>query len=388
MKGKAWIYMRLGIDASNLREGGGLTHLAELLRAAEPGAHGFDQVLVWGGAATLARLENRPWLRLIHEPMLDMSLPVRLYWQTAKLAVLAIDNCDVLFAPGGNVPKGNCTFVTMCRNMLPFESPEARRYGISVMGLKVRLLRRAQARSFKRADGVIFLTQYAKDVIEREIGPLSEKHAVIPHGVNHRFRQEPRPAQPIDAYSRSRPFRWLYVSKVDMYKHQWHVVEALAELRTSGWPVALDLVGGAYRPAIRRLRKARDRFDVKCEFIEHHGEVPYNNLENYYHSADGAIFASSCENHPNILVEAMASGLPIACSNRGPMPEILGDAGVYFDPERPEEIAAACRTLMDDPYLREQKAWAAYECSREYSWERCARRTFSFLQDASGLHRE
>jgi len=48
--------------------------------------------------------------------------------------------------------------------------------------------------------------------------------------------------------------------------------------------------------------------------------------------------------HANILVEAMASGLPIACSNRGPMPEVLGDAGVYFDPEDPHDIARALRT--------------------------------------------
>ena len=45
------------------------------------------------------------------------------------------------------------------------------------------------------------------------------------------------------------------------------------------------------------------------------------------------VFASSCENMPNTLVEAMASGLPIACSDRGPMPEILRDGGTYFDPE-------------------------------------------------------
>jgi hypothetical protein len=52
--------MRLGIDASNLRGGGGVTHLAELLRAAHPAAHGFDSVVIWASQATLARLEERP----------------------------------------------------------------------------------------------------------------------------------------------------------------------------------------------------------------------------------------------------------------------------------------------------------------------------------------
>ena len=55
---------------------------------------------------------------------------------------------------------------------------------------------------------------------------------------------------------------------------------------------------------------------------------------------------------PNILLEGMESGLPIACSNRNPMPEALGDAGVYFDPEIVDDIARALRELIDSHTLR------------------------------------
>ena len=91
------------------------------------------------------------------------------------------------------------------------------------------------------------------------------------------------------------------------------------------------------------------------------------------------IFASSCENMTNILLESMASGLPIASSNYGPMTEVLGNAGVYFDPESPQEIARALRALIDSPELREEKARIAFERVKVYSWERCARDTFRFL---------
>ena len=63
--------MRIGIDASNLRAGGGVTHLVELLRAADPPAHGFEQAIVWGGAATLSKIEDRDWLCKVHDPLLD-----------------------------------------------------------------------------------------------------------------------------------------------------------------------------------------------------------------------------------------------------------------------------------------------------------------------------
>jgi len=171
----------------------------------------------------------------------------------------------------------------------------------------------------------------------------------------------------------------LYVSIVNLYKHQWHVAEAIGQLRAQGLPVAIDFVGAALRPALERLRRTMRRYDPEGTFIRYVGFVPYDDLHQVYHQADGFVFASSCENMPNILLEAMASGLPIACSNRGPMPEVLGEAGVYFDPEQPAEIAAAIRRLLEDPGLREQKAWLAYERAKSFTWERCARETFDFI---------
>ena len=98
------------------------------------------------------------------------------------------------------------------------------------------------------------------------------------------------------------------------------------------------------------------------------------------------MFASSCETFGQIVTEAMACGLPIACSNRAAMPELLGDAGVYFDPENPHDIACALLELINSPLRREQAARAAFEQARHYSWETCADDTFAFLAEASARH--
>ena len=82
---------------------------------------------------------------------------------------------------------------------------------------------------------------------------------------------------------------------------------------------------------------------------------------------------------PNILIEAMASGLPIACSDCGPMPEVLGANGVYFDPEKPDQIAKSLQILIENRSLREASAWEAYTKAQSYSWDKCARETFSFI---------
>ena len=81
----------------------------------------------------------------------------------------------------------------------------------------------------------------------------------------------------------------------------------------------------------------------------------------------------------------MASGLPIACSNCGPMPEILGDAGLYFDPENSQEIADTVQTLINSPELRKTLALKAFQKAKEYTWNRCAHETFKFMSEiASG----
>jgi len=276
----------------------------------------------------------------------------------------------------------------MSQNMLPFEENERRRYGLSWMRLKLGILELIQSGSFRRADGMIFLTRYAQDTMQRKIGSLSCQQALIPHGVDDRFRLTPRLQKPISDFSFASPFRFLYVSIVDVYKHQWHVADAMARLRKEGLPIELELIGDAYPPALKRLRSVIKRVDPAEQFIHYRGFVPYAELPSYYHRADAFVFASSCENMPNILLEAMAAGLPIACANRGPMPEILGNAGTYFDPEDPESIATALRKLILDSALRQVFAENAYQSALAFSWQRCAHETFKFIVDcaAHGSH--
>ncbi len=151
-------------------------------------------------------------------------------------------------------------------------------------------------------------------------------------------------------------------------------------LRESGLPVAIDFVGPAYPPAHRRLNDALVRLDSAAEFLRYRGPVPFEQLHALSEEAEVFVFASSCENMPNTLLEAMAAGFPIACSRCGPMDEILGDAGVYFDPEDAASIAASLRKLVEDAELRMRCAENAHARAQAYSWKRCADETFAFIR--------
>jgi glycosyltransferase involved in cell wall biosynthesis len=282
--------------------------------------------------------------------------------------------------PGGSYSADFHPVVAMSRNLLPFEKKERRRYGCSYIGLRLLLLRFAQARTFQRVDGLIFLSRYAQQTVTDVLKCNFRRVVVIPHGVDRRFICSPRQQRAIEQYSPAAPFRIVYVSIVDLYKHQWHAATAVARLRASGLPVVLELVGPYYPSALKRLENVIERVDPRREFIRYVGPVNHEDLNAYYASADLCLFASSCENMPNILLEGMASGLPIACSNRGPMTEVLGDAAVYFDPECPEDIASALNQLIQSPEARARAARAAFDRCTAYSWDRCANETFDYLR--------
>ena len=374
----------IGIDASNLRRGGGITHLVELMSATRPDLHNITKVVIWGSNKTLDLLEDQTWLIKITPQELNLGSIYRLYWQRFKLSRDAeVAGCDLIFVPGGSFSCSFKPFVTMSRNMLPFDMKEMRRYGISWIFLRLLLLRFIQSNSYRRANGMIFLTRFARKHVQKVTSKLSCLSAVIPHGLNLRFHIKPKEQYDISKYTLDNPFQLLYVSIVDQYKHQWYVVEAVAKLRSKGYPVLLNLVGPAYPPALKHLKRTIGKLDKNNDWVKYYGSVPYKDLHNIYNESNLGIFASSCENMPNILLETMAAGLPIACSNRGPMPEILGDSGLYFNPEQPIEIFNALESLINNPQLRSEKANASFLEVQKYSWSICANETFSFLDQVT-----
>lgn len=378
----------LGIDATNIRGGGGLTHLVQLLRACSPEASGFCGITVFAGRKVAGLMPVRPWLKVNSATWMDAPLPMRILGQQFELPRLVKRaGCDLLFSPGGTLPAlCSIPMVTMSQNMLPFESDRAALFGRwSWMRLKLRLLRLSQGRSFKCAQGVIFLTEFARTSVTISLGGLKGESALVAHGIEPRFKMPPRPQLGQQSHEQ-KPLRLLYVSIQAPYKHHLELIQAVAQLRAQGRSVILLMVGAHSQPYSGDVKRLRLALDPDGNFLQDLGHVNFEQLHELYQQADAFVFASSCENLPNILIEAMAAGLPIACAHRGPMPEVLRDGGIYFDPECPSSIAQAIATLADCPDLRAHLAERAWQLSQVYSWTRCSRETFDFLCQVSLQH--
>ena len=110
-----------------------------------------------------------------------------------------------------------------------------------------------------------------------------------------------------------------------------------------------------------------------------HNWVDHDKIKNYIDTMDIAVYASSIETTGYGLLEGMARGACIISSNQSGFDEILGDGGVYFDPENIDSIYQAAKKIINDEELRKECANKAFINSAHYSWKKAASNLYKFL---------
>ena len=370
----------LGIDATNIRRGGGVTHLRELLSLDDIQFSGFSKIIVWGNANTLSLIQDKFWLKKVSPWALSSNLFIRFFWQTCMLGYAAKSNkCDVVLIPGSTYLGNFRPFVVISQNMLPFEKKELSRYGFSFMYIKLKVLKFLQSFTFKNSNGLIFLSKYAQREVGKIVNFNSSNSIIIPHGINFNFFFSPKQQLDIESYSNTNKYKILYVSIIDMYKHQWNVVKAIRDLYYEGYSVEITFIGGNYPPALSKLNNEINKDPNSFLYVNYLGEVSYEKMHTEISKADLFLFASTCENLPNILIEGMASGLPILSSYYGPMCEVLEDSGLYFNPEDSNDIKISILKYLKSRQLRSFNANLSSTLAKKYNWSISSANTFSYL---------
>lgn len=364
----------VGIDASRNKSGGAVAHIIGLLSSANPVDFGIEVVHLWSYSSLHEKIPDYPWLVKHTHKQLDNSIVHQILWQYLTLPRLVKKaECDILLSTDAGTLCPFQPSIVMSRDMLSFEKGEMERYNFfSFQRLRLFLLKYIQIRSLKNAKAAIFLTNYAASIIQ----PYTKNgnYKIINHGISDKFRATVKYSQ-----TNKNEFSIIYVSNADLYKHQWHVIEAVSLLRKKGLNVSLKLVGAGSGIASNLVFDAINKYDENGEYIQVYDFMPHEKISTFLKESDVFLFASSCENMPNTLIEGMASGLPIICSNRGPMPEVLGDCGLYFDPEQPKQIAAAIESMIISPEKMKYFAQRSKLRSETFSWDKCAIETWTYL---------
>lgn len=360
------------IEASNIRAGGGLTHLVELLRHASPSTYGFERVVLYAPDTTLNKVEDREWLEKKSEPGLNKGYIYRSIWKffSLKKKIKSYER-RVVFIPGTGHISG-ISYVTMCRNLLPLDIKELNRYFFSSTWLRLRLLRIWHFKAYKNAAGVIFLNTFCQNMVKSQMNKPLNSTAIVPHGLSDTFRKHTFTKRDAEAIEQS--LKLIYVSSVEAYKHQWNVAKAVQELRAEGIEVSVTFIGSASKKWLQKLSP------YLGDGVEYEGVIPYHELPEFYSQSDAFIFASTCETFGMVLLEAMASGLPVLCSHYSVMPEMMGDNVSYFDPLDVQNIKRAILLFYNNKEKKEEAIGKGKQFSDQFSWERTTQETFSYLQ--------
>lgn len=283
--------------------------------------------------------------------------------------------CDLVHSLASTAPlRGPFVRVATIHDLNYKLVPEAH---FGLRGLGMRLLVPASARRSHRL--IAISTSTAHDV-EAHLGVATSKIDVVPQGVSLVPPREVTPEADLRLKLGlgERPIL-LSVSAKRPHKNLLRLLEAHARLGRDARPVLV--IPGYPSPHGEELIE-RARVLGTDEHVRLPDWVAAPDLEGLYAAAVAFVFPSLYEGFGLPVLEAMARGVPVACSNRSSLPEVAGDAALLFDPFDEDAIRVALERLLGDPALAERLREAGSEQSRRFSWEATASGTVASYERA------
>lgn len=363
------------LSALSARRGGGLTYLRHIIGAFPVGQGHTLSIL---SRTPIENVPTHPDVKWVQAPdwttrpiprFLFGSFYFRFAWPRRY-------DYDLVYFAGGSLdlrlPR-KVKIAVAFRNMLPFDPQAAKKFPLGWMRFRHWALKHVQSHAFKKADLIIFISAYARQVIDRLVRRRGDA-AVIPHGVT----STNSPLSPALA-QRLPPKFVLYLSILDYYKAHVELVEAWAILRKRrAMEEKLVLAGPDNSGYAKIVRDTISRLGLEDDIIIL-GEVPHDQVFDLADRSAINLFMSPCENCPNIMLELMRVGKPMLISDHQPMPELGGPDLEYVDSHAPNDIANSLAGLLADPDRRDRIAMAALERSQLYSWAKAGRETWDAI---------
>ena len=312
-----------------------------------------------------------PWSDLVEQVLVPVRARRRTEWVRGEQLLLprlaARAGVDVLHSLASTAPSwGKFRRVVTIHDLIYRIYPEAH------FGLRAKGMRLLVPRAARRSDRIIAPSRCTRDDLIRLLGVPAAKIDVIPEGV----RAEAPVATPESDVRARYAFAdrdvVLTVSALRPHKNLRRLLEAWALLPVERRPLLVLAGYSNAHEAELRARAAELGVSEDTRFV---GWVPAADLEGLYRLASCFVFPSLYEGFGLPVLEAMARGVPVACSDRGALREVAGDAARIFDPESPRSIANAVEELRQDAALAAKLRAAGLERASRFTWAETARAT-------------
>lgn len=347
---------RIGVNALFLIPGavGGTEIYLRSLLAALAKIDSVNEYWVFTNRETGADLvPDQPNFHWNPQPVLATIRPLRLLWeQTGLVWAARRHHLDVLFNPGFTAPAYcPCRCVTVFHDLQHKRFPQYFRwFDLPFWNLFLWI-------AVKRSHALIAVSEATRQDLEHCYGVDS---TVVHHGVDPVFQTIAEERTPQDYI--------LCVSTLHPHKNLERLLRVYAKTPKLPHLVIVGMKGFA----AKRVEA------LAGEHVKITGWIPREDLYRLFRGARAFMYPSSFEGFGIPVLEAMAAGIPVACSDIPPLREIARDTVIYFDPGDEVAMSAALRQVVSDS----SRVEAARKRAAEFSWERCARETLAALLKA------
>jgi len=363
--------LRVVINALHAKSGGGVTYLHNILPLLADDERLEIHLFIHCSQLGLFHpLDERIVVHAFDFPKGFLRL---MSWEQFVLPVMAhVMSADLIFAPAnfGSLLAGRQ--VILLRNALAVARTEMRwskRAYWFVLGA-ITLI------SLMRCARAIAVSKYAADSLSMGMGAFCRKKIkIVHHGIGNRF---------VPSSDGVRQDFLLAVSDIYVQKNLHTLFHAI-KIVVNKYPniqimIAGQMIDQWYYNMVVNLSKSLSIENNIC-FL---GRLGIDELINLYQNCRLFVFPSTAETFGNPLVEAMACGAPVVCSNATAMPEIVGDGALLFDPLDVGEIAETILKVIDDPELQAELSRRGLAQASKFSWSETASKTADVLIEAGG----
>ncbi len=367
--------MRIGINALYLIPGGvgGTEIYLRCLLSALAEIDGSNQYVIFTNRETDAGIAPaKPNFLVEQQPVRATCRPCRILWEQTGL-VLAVrrHRLDVLFNPGFTAPV-----LSPCPSVTVFHDLQHKRHPENFRWFDLPFWNLLLWASAHRSNMLLAVSEATRIDLLRYYSIPEVNIRVVPHGVEERFFEIGRCRRQVA------PERFLLaVSTLHPHKNLDRLVRVFARFRQKHPDFRLVIAGmrGFFTAELERMIAGLGL----SEAVHLTGWLPRQDLADLYLRAWAYINPTLFEGFGMPVLEALAAGIPSACSSIEPLKSVAGDAALEFDPLDEEAMADALERIATDEALRARLAEAGPRRAAQFSWRNAARATLDMLINAA-----